>query len=364
MKQKLFTILLLGSAWLFSIDTYAQSGGITKQQTDSLVKFLHGFPANTQLSIAIVKPDTVIYAGYITTADTFHEYNNRDSVFEIGSITKVFTSVLLSDFVNKGLLKTSDPVQKFFKFKLKQSSREGKEVTLENLANHTSGLPPLDKGMYTSYVDSRNPYKYYDGKMLEDYLQNRMKLDTTPGIKFNYSNLGGGLLGYILCQKAHKTYEELLRENIFIPLGMTSSTTDLPSIVKKMVKPHCGKFDSNYHWTFTDAAAGAGAIKSNTPDLAKFMKANFTPNKVYDLPRIKTFSVKEGMDIGLAWIIKPQKDKENIYWHNGGTGGYRSCMVMDVTKKYGVIVLSNISSVYPEVILIDRLTFALFNTLN
>ena len=224
------------------------------------------------------------------------------------------------------------------------------------LANHTSGLPRIDMGMINSSTDMGDPYKAYDEKALLDYLQNRMVLDTVPGTKFSYSNLGGGLLGYILCQKEHKTYEEELQQNIFIPLGMKSSTTMLAYVKDRVVKGRNNMGDVTSNWNFTDAAAGAGAIKSTAADMVRFIQANFTPNKVYDLPRERTFTVKEGTDIGLGWIINTKK---NIYWHNGGTGGYRSCLAMDVKNKNGVIILSNVSSFHNLSGNIDALCFAL-----
>lgn len=224
MKQRFCQIIGFAALLFFSGHAFAYGGSdgipFTRSQNDTLRKYLHGFPVNTQLSVAVVENDKVFYTGIIIDKDSFHFVENRDSVFEIGSLTKVFTSVLLSSFVNKGLLKTSDPVKNFFDFPLKQSSLGGKEMTLENLANHTSGLPRVDMSMVNSTADMNDPYKNYDEKMLDDYLQNKMKLDTVPGTKFSYSNLGGGLLGFILCKKAHKTYEELLQQDIFIPLGM------------------------------------------------------------------------------------------------------------------------------------------------
>lgn len=331
----------------------------TESQTDSLKKYLNRFPVNSQLSIAMVENDKVVCAGIVTGKDSFQIVDNKDSIFEIGSLTKVFTSILLSGFVNNGLVKTSDPIKSFFDFPLKQSSLKGKEITLENLANHTSGLPRVDVSMLSENYDANNPYKNYDEKMLNNYLQNKMQLNTVPGTKFSYSNLGGGLLGFILCKKAHKTFEELLQQYIFSPFEMKSSTTRLSFVKERLVKGHNKRGDVTENWTFHDVAAGAGAIKSCASDMVKFIQANFKTNKTLELPREKTFSVKDGMDIGLGWIIKREKDGSTVYWHNGGTGGYRSCLVMDADKKSGVIILSNVSAYHPSNANIDKFCFTL-----
>ncbi len=363
MKQRLCNTLGLIAGIMLSTCAYAYSGmdgnPFTKAQNDSLKKLLKGFPVNSQLAIAMVENDKVVYAGIITDKDSFHLVENKDSIFEIGSLTKVFTSVLLSNFVNKGLLKTSDPVKSFFDFPLKQSSLNGKEITLENLANHTSGLPRIDMSMMNGNTDMNNPYKEYDEKMLDDYLQNKMKLDTVPGTKFSYSNLGGGLLGYILCHKANKSYEELLQQNIFIPLGMKSTTTDIALIKNRLVKGHNASGDVTENWTFTDVTAGAGAIKSCASDMVNFMRANFRENIILALPRVKTFTLNPIRSIGLGWIIQTRKNGDTVCWHNGGTGGYRSCLVMNVDKKSGAVILSNVSSFHPLNANIDKLCFIL-----
>jgi CubicO group peptidase (beta-lactamase class C family) len=368
MRKSIYKTLALLIALILRFKAFSADGTVksifTQAQSDSLKKYLRVFPANTQLSIAMVENDKVIYAGIITDKDSFHVVENRDSVFEIGSLSKVFTSVLLSTFVNKGILKTSDSVQQFFNFKLKQCSLGGKEITLQMLANHTSGLPRIDMSMLNSSTDMNNPYKNYDEKSLDDYLQNKMKLDTVPGTKFSYSNLGGGLLGYILCKKANKTYEELLQQYIFLPLGMKSSTTDISLIKDRLVKGHSSRGDVTANWTFTDATAGAGAIKSCATDMVNFMRANFRENAILELPRNQTFLIKQGKGIGLGWMINTTQNGDSLYWHNGGTGGYRSCLVMSVHKKSGVVILSNLSSFHPLNANIDKLCVALSNTLH
>ncbi len=312
----------------------------------------------------MVNNGKVTYAGVIVDKDTFHIVENRDSIFEIGSLTKVFTSVLLSTFVNKGDVKIEDHIQDYFDYGLKDGNVSGKQITLGMLANHTSGLPRIDMSMMNNTTDMNDPYAKYDEKALKDYLQNKMKLDTVPGVKFSYSNLGGGLLGYILCQKEHSTYENLVQNNIFKPLGMNNSTTFLAYVKDKMVKGRNAAGAITANWNFTDATAGAGAIKSNATDMVKFMQANFTPNKVYDLPRVRSFTISDKMFIGLGWLCKVERAKDNIYWHNGGTGGYRSCLAMDIEKKSGVIILSNVSSFHPLNANIDKLCFALLSSLS
>jgi CubicO group peptidase (beta-lactamase class C family) len=333
---------------------------LSPSQADSIKKYLKDFPDNTQLSIAIINNDAVNYIGVKKQKDSLIYVDNKDSIFEVGSVTKVFTSVLLSKFVNDGVVKLDDPIKNYFDFPLKQSNLGGKEITLLNLSNHTSGLPRVDVAPMLVAKDPMNPYADYDEKTLKTYLQDRMKLDTIPGTKFSYSNLGGGLLGYILCKKANKTYEELLQENIFIPFGMKSTTTDLSKVKTGLIRGQMPDGTPAENWTFTDASAGAGAIKSNCIDMARFIQGNFGNNKVLELPRQKTFHIKENMDIGLAWIMK-EKGEKTTYWHNGGTMGYRTCIAMDTTLKKGIVILSNVSAGNKKNENIDKLCFSLLD---
>ncbi len=358
-----FSILFWGKKSLKAENLYSADKGLTTPQIDSLKKYLKFFPDNTQISIALVNGDKVTFAGVRKEKDSLVYTENKDSIFEIGSVTKVFTSVLLSKFVNEGSVKLDEPIKDFFDFPLKQSSLSGKEITLENLANHTSGLPRIDMAMLSGTPNIKNPYKDYDEGKLKDYLRNRMKLDTVPGTKFSYSNLGGGLLAYILCKKFNKTYEELLQENIFGPFNMTSSTTDLSRIKSGLIKGLTTLGSTAENWDFTNATAGGGAIKSTSVDMARFIQAHFSDNKVLQLPLQKTFSIKENTDIGLAWLIT-QKGNRTIYWHNGGTGGYRSCIAIDLANKKGICLLSNVSAFHPKSDAIDKLSFLLLESIN
>src|SRR5581483_6605944 len=209
-------VLILFVAFSFKGIKADDKAKLTPEQNDTLKKYLKGFPSKTEIAFAIVKNDKVYYTGIVIDKDSLLFVENRDSIFEIGSLSKVFTSELLSAYVNKGLVKLTDTIGSFFNFPLKQSSLGGVKITLQNLANHTAGLPRVDMSMLSN-VNINNPYSNYDEQNLNDYLKNKMHLDTVPGTKFSYSNLGGGLLGFILCKKAGRTYEQLLQENIFGP---------------------------------------------------------------------------------------------------------------------------------------------------
>lgn len=177
---------------------------ITKQDfysesiADSIFKYAKSFPENTQLSIALLDRDTIVYQGFIRKNDTLHFQNNAASVFEIGSISKVFTSLLLAHEVVHHQVNLNDPIQDYLGFPLKDSV----EINLKHLANHTSGLPRMPGNfMFGALLNPGNPYATYTEDKLQDFLSNELELESNPGEKVAYSNLGAGLLGYILEKK-------------------------------------------------------------------------------------------------------------------------------------------------------------------
>ena len=157
-----------------------------------------------------------------------------DTVYEIGSVTKVFTSLILADMIEKGEVKADDPVAKFLPATVKVPSRNGRQITLLDLSMQVSGLPRLPDNLKPA--DPANPYVDYDAAKLYDFLS-RYTLTRDPGEKYEYSNLAVGLLGHALALKAGISYEELLRRRIFDPLGMRSTSMTLSEAQKNRLAP-------------------------------------------------------------------------------------------------------------------------------
>lgn len=267
---------------------------------------------------------------------------DEKTVFEIGSITKAFTGVLLADMVERGEVALDDPVQKYLPEGAKMPKHGDKQITLRDLATHRSGLPRLPDNLEPA--DPDNPYADYTEKRLLDFLGSH-ELTRDIGEKYEYSNLGGGLLGYALSRRAGKPYEQLVVELICTPLGMKSTRVTLTDDMKsRLAKGHSmGKQVKNWD---LDALAGAGAIRSTPLDMVNFIEANF---KAADTPistalrasyKDRVATGTPGLSIGLGWHIWNKHGTE-IVWHNGGTGGYRSFCGFAPGKKLGVVVLTN-----------------------
>jgi CubicO group peptidase (beta-lactamase class C family) len=284
------------------------------------------------------------------------EEQPKDSIFRIGSISKVFTSTLLADAAAKTEVALDEPIHMPLKDDLK--------ITYKQLSNHTSGMPRLPKNLfYLSSFRSDNPYKEYDEKLLEDYLANELVLDQAPGELSSYSNLGAGLLGHLLSIKTGSSYEELLQNRIFSKYEMTLSSSEKDNIEGNLVLGLDKQGEVTSNWDLA-SLKGAGGIFSTVGDLAKFANAHlYDDDEVLALSRKRTFTLNENMDIALGWHIINTQSGEKWHWHNGGTGGYSSSMAMDIENKKAVILLSNVSAFSKLQKNIDPLCFELMNDL-
>jgi len=266
-----------------------------------------------------------------------------NSVFEIGSITKVFTSLLLADMVERGEVTLDAPVQRFMPANVKVPRRNGREITLVDLATHTSGLPRLPNNM--APANPLDPYADYGAQRLYAFL-NAYELTRDIGATFEYSNLGAGLLGHALERRAGKPYQTMVEERIVRPLGMghTSFTPDA-WMKAHLAKGHNAAGQPVPGWD-VGILSGAGGLRSTANDMMKFARANLAaPAGPLGRVLARTYERRHDagrpeMSIGLGWIIRRAGDRD-VLWHNGGTGGYRSWFGLDRRAKRAVVVLAN-----------------------
>ncbi len=266
-----------------------------------------------------------------------------DTVFEIGSATKVFTSLLLADMVCRGEVALGDPVSKYLPKTVKMPSREGREITLLDLATHTSALPRLPTNF--SPTDNQNPYADYTVDNMYAFLSG-CKLTRNIGEKYEYSNLGAGLLGHVLALRAGTDFESLVATRICKPLGMTSTSIALtPDMKKRLALGHDQSLSEVKNWDL-NTLAGAGAIRSTVKDMLRFVEANMgkTKTDLLDAMNLQQATRAEAgapnMSIALGWHKIPSFGEE-VVWHNGQTGGYHSFIGFDKKRGVGVVVLAN-----------------------
>lgn len=330
---------------------------ITKQQSKIIFERTTIFPNKTQISIAIINNGEVSYYGLHKISDTISTIDNQKKVYEIGSISKVFTSTLLANSVVNRKINLDGNINNYLKIPFKNNTG----ISFLNLANHTSGLPRLPLNLDLTKVNPENPYKEYKEKKLEEYLTKHLEL-LNKG-RYQYSNLGAGLLGYTLSKIENDTYENLLQKKIFSKYDMQNSTTDINKIKGNLVEGLDNEGKEIPNWEFS-VLAGAGSIFSTVEDLSYFAISQFdNSNKELKLTREKTFEINNNMDIGLGWHILKDKSENLWYWHSGGTGGYSSSMVIEEKSKKAIIILSNVSAFNPNRGNIDKLCFELMKTL-
>src|SRR5262245_57007498 len=268
---------------------------------------------------------------------------NGDTIFEIGSATKVFTSLLLADMVQHSQAALDDPVAKYLPKTAKVPERNGRSITLVDLATHTSGLPRLPGNMTPK--DPGNPYADYTVDQLYQFLSS-YQLNRDIGSQYEYSNLGGGLLGHVLALRAGTDYESLVTARICAPLEMKSTRITLkPEMKARLAVGHNAAMEPVENWDIP-TLAGAGALRSTANDLLNFLAANLGYSKSPLAPAMAAMlktrrpTGRPDLEIALGWHILTGNGKE-IVWHNGGTGGYRSFMGYDAAARIGVVALSN-----------------------
>jgi CubicO group peptidase (beta-lactamase class C family) len=264
------------------------------------------------------------------------------TVFEIGSISKVFTASTLAVMVEKKQLSLDDPVRKYLPASagIPPSPEGAKEITLFDLATQSSGLPRMPDNFRPA--DPKNPYADYTPAKLYEFLA-KQTLVKKPDAKYLYSNLGVGLLGHVLELRAGKSYGDLVVENICKPLGMSDTAVELSADMKaRLAQGHNVDGDAVPNWDLV-ALAGAGALRSTGADMLRFLAANLDPPEAFAAAFKNAHTIRAPItappgSIALAWHVKADR---KTWWHNGGTAGYTTYISFNPERKTAVLVLIN-----------------------
>ena len=267
---------------------------------------------------------------------------DEDTVFEIGSISKVFTSILLADMVVKGELTLDLSIQELVPAGVRVPERGGQPIRLVDLATHTSGLPRLPDNLRPA--DPENPYADYSTTQMFEFLSQH-ELRRAPGAEYEYSNYAAGLLGQLMGLKAGSDYASLIKTVITAPLNMTGTAIFLDAEMFSLLALGHRNGLPVKNWDIP-TLAGAGAIRSTARDMLTFLAANLQFQSTDLDPALEMahqlrVGAGRGMDIGLGWHVRSGSQGRSIIWHNGGTGGYRSFSGFEKEQKLGVVVLAN-----------------------
>jgi CubicO group peptidase (beta-lactamase class C family) len=359
---------------------------------------------NAAIAIGFVDPNGTQFYGHGKISNASNATVDQNTVFSIGSNTKVFTTVLLADMVNKGLIKLDDPIEKYLPSNVTVPQYNGHKITIEDLATHTSGLPEFPD----NYCPSFDPAKTAAVQDSVQYRKNLMNcaknytfdqlyqglssttLSREPGSKVEYSTFGTGLLGHILTLKSNmSSYDELLAHNILNVLGMNDTSVGLSDTQKSQIA--VGHFNGQELPTLNMSSpiAPGGALHSTVSDMLKFLSANIgliktkLDNAMQEshlirhgtgqlLPNNLQASVNAdniGVYVGLGWFITTNFGHE-IIWHNGATvGGYNAFMAFNPVTERGIVILcsadlANINITSISFSQKDKLSSLIWNLLN
>lgn len=263
------------------------------------------------------------------------------SVFEIGSITKAFTGTLLADMAERGEVSLSDPVARHLPPGVRVPSRNGRQITLLDLATHRSALPRMPGNMPR---DPSNPYPPYSMEEMYAFLAGH-ELRRDIGSEYEYSNMAVALLGEALARRAGGTYEEVLRQRVLEPLGMRMTSTLLPEEMARWnTQGHYqnGKVAPYRNWP---ALPGMGGLRSNAEDLLRFLAANTGPpasrlERVVRTSHQVRAGAGGGAEIGLNWHVRKVGGR-TLVMHGGTTAGYETQLAFDPERGVGVVLLTN-----------------------
>ncbi|MEU3570405.1 serine hydrolase domain-containing protein [Kitasatospora sp. NPDC036755] len=280
------------------------------------------------------------------------------TLFDIGSVTKVFTSLVLARLALDGAVRLDEPLAEVLggapDGRAAVPAKGPQPITLRHLATHTSGLPRLPRGMLAPSLLSPNrpdPYADCTAERVLDGLA-RTRLRTTPGRGFRYSNLGAGLLGLALARRSGLGFEELVAREVCAPLGLadTCVRSDREQSAR-LAHGHTPGGRPVPHWTFADVP-GMGGLRSTAADLTTFLRAQLAAEREPEAPlspaialtRETRHRVNPFAWTHLGWLghrLHTQQGGHLQIWHNGGTGGFRSFVAFDPEKQVGVVVLVN-----------------------
>lgn len=290
------------------------------------------------------RPNVALSIGIITQGQeatfTFGGSNfmleEKPYIYEVGSISKVFTTSILGEMIQEGKVHVEDSIGKYF-----STIPDTHPITLKRLANHTSGLPGIGvlKNIYNVF-DAQTPRDPFCQYSLDETIHYFKTHTDEPKVKIRYSNVGMGLLGYILANTLHTDFETAIKQRLTDPLNMPNTFISIPIDQAEAVLQGYTILGHKKPPLQMNEFMAAGAVRSTVNDLLKFTKVHLNDENIgYTLTHQATENFSENIAIGLGWQLD-----HSIIWHNGSTKAFSSYLGFDKTQQTGVVVLSNYRS--------------------
>lgn len=292
--------------------------------------------------VGVIRGDETMVRGYGRVTRDAADQPDGKTVYEIGSVTKTFTGLLLADAVVQGRVKLDQPVADLLPPGVRMPQHGDEPIRLKHLATHAAGLPRLPSNLSPS--DPSDPYADYDKDDLYGILSG-LQLERAPATEVAYSNLGFGLLGQVLADQAGVAYGQLIEARIAKPLKMDDTATELDRQMRaRLAPPYNADLQEDQNWNFK-AMAGAGAVRSTADDMLRYARAHLQPpsgplGEAIELAwKVQQPAIDgDGFAIGLGWHVARDGATR---WHNGQTGGYHAMVMLNRPAKAAVVVLAN-----------------------
>lgn len=297
---------------------------------------------NAHVAIGIFDKDSVTYIGIKRENDLLKNEDLADKFFQIGSVSKVVTTSILSQLISEGTINAETTIDEYLGFPLKNNIK----ITIKSLANHTSGLDRMPDGILKNMMlNPDNPYTSYNDQWMEDYLKNKIVIDEKKIGKSEYSNLGMSILGYILAKRKNTSFVNLVDEYIIKKFDMNQFFINNEQNNYKVIQAFDKKNNVAPIWNL-NVFAPAGGMVSNAKNMIRFAEVQMDSSFSYlNLAHSPTVDLDKKTSCGLGWMIKKTEENRPILWHNGATGtegGYTSSIALDKTNKKAVVILSTI----------------------
>lgn len=301
-----------------------------------LSRHLTGVAEHTEVAIAVVEPEHTYFTGYAYSNGNWVELGNRHRVFELGSISKLYTAYLALQLEGAGYLSRDSQIGDFLDPTIDDLSAEVADITLEQLLSHTSGLSFLPTTLTDMPLIDSNPFKNFSRDALLEYLSTA-KL-SQPG-QFNYSNLGYAVAGLMLERASDEGFEALFNTWVLEPYGLEQTTLHREQLAPHLVAGMNVDGSTAVYWDFA-AFTAAGGIYASIFDLAAFIQRHLTDNQAA-YTQMRQPVVAES---GLAWSIQRDGRRQRLE-QSGATGGFTTAVLLDSRRQRAVVVLSNIPGV-------------------
>ncbi len=302
------------------------------------------------LVIGVIDNGTTYEYAYGRLSKENNTKPNQHTIFQIGSISKVFTSTILMGMVQDSIVRLHDKITDFLPDSLAQQNNWLQNITLAQLATHTSGLPKIPYNISMTITDKENPYSNYQIEDLYHFLGNYEPIivkKKKKNTEFSYSNLGMGLLGHLLENAAKMSFDSLLNDYIIHPLQLEHTCITLSEQQqKKLAIGHYFSGRTIKELTYKTLYSSEG-LYSSLSDMIKFVQANLVideKDNIFRLTHTPLYHTQmRFVKMAYGWFVisKGRKNTPTVITHSGRTGGYSNYVAFDKEKQIGVVVMSN-----------------------